>query len=259
MDWMAYDVALLQSASRFDLTGRPGRDASALWLRRLFIEVVALLRPRVVLELGAAEASFSREVRPKVPKASVHAFEANPYVYRKHCREAAEAGVDYRNLAVGPRSGQTTFKVGRAKDGQSLSPSKTNNSVLTKPADIDYEDVEVAMTTVDDFIAGEGLEGRSSAMWVDVEGLAFEVLTAARATLPGALALMVEVEDRAFWEGQKLSGEVKALLFDAGFIPVARDFEYPSQYNVLFVARTEFQNGYLRRALELAYSAKPGR
>ncbi|HEY5410511.1 MAG TPA: FkbM family methyltransferase, partial [Caulobacteraceae bacterium] len=234
-----------------------GRAASAAWLRQLFIDVVGNLTPRLVLELGAAEASFSRRIRPLLPKAEVHAFEANPYVHAKYLREAAAAGVRYHNLAVGDRTGKVTFKVGRGRNGAPLSPTKTNNSVLTKSADVEYEDVEVAMTTVDDFLLDHHVAERSCAMWIDVEGLAFEVLHGASAALENTLAVMVEVEDRAFWEGQKLSGEVKAVLFEAGFVPVARDFEYPGQYNVLFVARDSLNSHFLRQALELAYARAP--
>ncbi len=257
MDWMAYDVALLHTASRFDLSDRAGRAASALWLRNLFLSTVSALNVRLVLELGAAEAGFSRQVRPLVPKAVVHALEANPYVHRKHRKEVEAADVRYHNLAVGGRTGQATFNVGRRKSGENLSPTKTNNSILTKIGDRDYEGVDVPMTTVDDFVAEQALVQLPCAMWVDVEGLAFDVLSGAFRTLPDTLALMVEVEDRPFWEGQVLSSEVKVLLSNAGFVPIARDFEYSGQYNMLFVARERMQDIYLRMILELAFAAKP--
>ena len=175
MDWLPYDLALLHSASRFDLSNQAGRTESARWLRQLFIRTVATLRPRLVLELGAAEASFSREVAPLLDRGEVHAFEANPYVHRKHAEEAQAAGVRYHNLALGRESGAATFKVGRSKDGKPLLPNKTNNSILTRLANVEYEEVSVQMVSVDDFVARNKLNTRSCAMWVDVEGLAHDV------------------------------------------------------------------------------------
>lgn len=257
-DWLAYDLALLHSASRFDLSDQKGRTESAKWLRELFISLVAALRPRVVLELGAAEASFSAQVRSLLDKGEVHALEANPHLYRKHRREADAAGVRYHNLAVGPQDGRVSFKLGTHKDGQELSPTKTNNSILEKALDIQYRAIEVDMVTVDGFVDRQGLTDRSCAMWVDTEGLAYDVLCGAERTLKATRALLVEVEDKPFWIGQHLAHEVKALICEAGFIPVARDFEYTGQYNVLFLSREHFHDHYVRRVLEQAFAGKGG-
>lgn len=255
---MLCDLALLQSASRFDLSGRAGRNASARWLSELFVGLVGrILKPRLVLELGAAEASFSRRVAPLFHKTEVHALEANPYVFRKHLGEAEQAGVFYHHLAVGDAVREATLKIARKRDGAPVSATKTNNSFRTRAMDVEYEDAVVPMVTVDHFVAERSLGGRTCAMWVDVEGLALEVLTGAGETLKSTLAVMVEVEDKPMWIGQRLSGDVQAHMFDAGFIPVARDFEYESQYNLLFLARSALTNPHVRLALETAFAQSP--
>jgi len=253
-EWMLYDLALLHTASRFDLSDQVGRSASALWLRELFIGLLKELKPQLVLELGAAEASFSRNMSELLAGAEIHAFEANPHVHARHRERAEAAGVHYHNLAVGPEPGRTAFQIGVSRDGQPLKPTKTSNSVLQKPRGVEYRSVEVEMASVDAFTEQNGLADRSCAMWIDVEGLAYQVLSGARRTLKATVALLIELEDKAFWSGQVLAPEVKSLLWDAGFVPVARDFEYRGQYNVLFVALPHLNRAQVRRTLEEAFS-----
>ena len=224
------------------------------WLRSLFIEVVKVINPRLLLELGAADAGFSRSVAPLLRKAKVHALEANPYIYQKFSAEAQAVGVNYHNLAVGSQSGQALFKIATRRGGQSMGPAKTNNSILEGIGDASYRAVEVPMVSVDDFVAEQGLVGHACAAWIDVEGLAFEVLSGAAATLRNTKAILIELEDKTLWKGQHLAADVKDLLFRANFVPVARDFEFDSQYNMLFIEREVLGNVFLRQALENAFA-----
>lgn len=82
-----------------------------------------------------------------------------------------------------------------------------------------------------------GSDGRSFFLWVDVEGAAERVLTGALQVLRRTLALFVECENFRFWRDGSTPGGIASLLFQAGFVPVARDREYGDhQFNVLFVA-----------------------
>ena len=49
---------------------------------------------------------------------------------------------------------------------------------------------------------------------------------------------MVEVEDRSFWKGQWLAGEVLSFLHGCGLVPVARDHQSAHQFNVVLVRST---------------------
>jgi FkbM family methyltransferase len=254
----AFDLALLQSASRFDLSTQEGRTASAAALAELFKALVLMVaRPQVTLELGAHAAAFSRAVKAEMPQAQVHAVEANPYCHARFQAEAAAAGVGYHHLAVGEEVREAVFKIARRRDGKELSPTRGSNSLRTKPLDVDYEDAAVSMVTVDHFVAGQGLAGRPTAMWIDVEGCAFEVLSGARRTLEDTTLLMVEVEDKPFWTGQKTAPEVNRLLLRSGFIPVARDFEYKGQYNLVFLRPALYEHHRVRRLLELSFAGAP--
>src|SRR3546814_9123098 len=53
---------------------------------------------------------------------------------------------------------------------------------------------------------------------------------------------------------QWTSGQVISNLFDLDLIPVARDFEYNGQYNILFIRKKLLSNREVRRNMEYFYS-----
>jgi len=253
----AQDLALLQTASLFDLSTAEGGRASNAWLVDLFTRLVVAVRPKLVLELGAREATFSRSMRAALPEAEVHAFEANPYNYRRFSPKASAAGVEYHYQAIGEVVGPATFKVCTRKRGQEVSLTRGGNSLRVRAGGFEYEDASVQMTTVDRFVEQLDLVGETTAMWIDLEGCAYEALTGAERALRSTATLMVEVENAPIWEGQRLSGDVHALLHRAGFVAVARDFEYGAQYNVVFVNAEVYETYDVRAALVSAFSTPP--
>jgi FkbM family methyltransferase len=251
----ALDVALLQSASRWSLDTKHGRKASAAWLSETYGKVLLALKPEVFWELGAFDAAFSRQLRGSMRKTVYHAFEANPYNYEQFNEAVRKDGVKYHHLALGPEDGETTFNIGRRLSDRVLEPVAGSNSVLTKSGDRDYEEVTVKMVTLDSFAAEHQLTGRPSAVWVDTEGFAYQVLLGMRQTLKSSSCVFVEVEDRQLWQDQKTAVDVRRFLFKEGFIPILRDFEFSHQYNVLFVRPRICERADVRLILTLALQA----
>lgn len=231
----AFDLALMHSASRWNLDERVGRKASAAWLRKVYERLLLeAVKPKVFWELGAFNAAFSRRLRAKMPESTFHAFEANPYPYEKFREEVTADGVNYHHLALGPKDGTAVFKIGRSLGDRELAPDMGCNSMLIKSGDRTYEDAEVEMVAVDTFAAKHGLLGKSSAVWIDAEGFAYQVLEGMRETLKSSSFVFIEVEDRQLWEEQKTAVDIRRFLFAEGFVPILRDFEFKQQYNVLF-------------------------
>ena len=94
-------------------------------------------------------------------------------------------------------------------------------------------EVTVAATTLDAFFADRPPAG--CAVWIDVEGAAHLVLDGAHELLGDTQVLIIEVEERAVWSGQKVRREVVAELRRLGFVPVARDFQARLQFNIVFI------------------------
>ncbi len=256
----AYDLALLQTAAHYDLHSREDRAASQRWLYQLFGRLITrAMKPELVLELGAFSAEFSRAHRVQLPDAEFHAFEANPYNYERFRPRVEAAAVAYHHLAIGETVGTCRFNMARRRDGREIDPGRGNNSLRTKPADIEYEPVSVAMVSVDHFVAERGLQDRPTALWVDLEGCAYEGLCGAARTLENTQLIFVEVEDEAFWTGQKLSGDVRRLLMGAGFVPLARDFQTKRQYNMIYASAEAYEDAEVRLILATSLSKAGGR
>jgi FkbM family methyltransferase len=249
----AYDMALMHSASRWDLSSKQGRKASAGWLRETYQLLLSeALKPEVFWELGAFEAAFSRRLSAALPKTIFHAFEANPYNYERFREQVTADGINYHHKALGPEDGTAVFKIGRSVGDRELPPDMGCNSLLTKSGDRTYEDAQVQMVAVDNFAREQGLLGKLSAVWIDTEGFAFQVLQGMRQTLRTSAFVFIEVEDRQLWEGQKTAVDVRRFLFAEGFVPILRDFEFKQQYNVLFCKPAVYERADVRLVLTAA-------
>ena len=251
-----YDLALLQLAAHYDLSKKSERAASAKWLYDLYVKLVTqAVCPPVVLEFGAFSARFSRQARLALPEAQFHAIEANRYNHERFRAEVEADGVAYHHLAIGGEVKDTVLKIARTRDGEPVEPTRGNNSLRVKALDIEYEDSPVRMVTVDHFARTAGIAGAPCVLWIDLEGCSFEALQGAGETLQHARMVFIEMEDDAFWVGQALAPQVKRLLFDAGFMPVARDFEFNGQYNVIFAKPEAYRLPQTQHILARSLSA----
>jgi hypothetical protein len=60
------------------------------------------------------------------------------------------------------------------------------------------------------------------------------------------------------WEGQKTAVDIKRFLFEEGFVPILRDFEFKQQYNVLFARIGVYERADVRLILTEALQAVEG-
>ena len=74
-----------------------------------------------------------------------------------------------------------------------------------------------------------------------------EVLLGGQETLKNknCIAIKIEVEDKETFQGQSwLANDVIKFLSKSGFSPIFRDFEYDSQYNILFIKNEKISEDY---------------
>lgn len=234
------------------------RRASVAATDQLFFDLVLALRPELMIEAGAKDAGMAARVRAAVPTIRAVAFEANPYTYRRfRKRHGADAsGVDYRNLALDETAGEVTFQVRTDPDGTPHSDGQ--GSLLDKTGDDGYGRLAVTVpaTTLDEFFADE--RGRPCAVWVDVEGATMQVLRGGPQLLADTQVLIVEVEERAIWQGQGQRGDVVGLLQQHGLAPIARDFQSRFQHNIVFVREERRREPAVRAALRAARATRRG-
>ncbi|MGH3347163.1 MAG: FkbM family methyltransferase [Nocardioides sp.] len=219
-----------EASSRLSPVGKPRLQKRVLeyfrWLCRL-------IEPAVVLEIGAHEASFSRWARTALPDARVQAFEANPHVHAKYAEEVTAAGVDYRNLAVGPVTGELELNLPLEIAGRPRTLDSRMASIAVHRETGDSVTVTVPSVRLDDHVE-LGADDRAVA-WIDVEGANDAVLRSGPGLLDRLDAVHIEVEGSPTWEGQWLDTDVAHHLAGHGLVPVARDLQKPYQYNVIYV------------------------
>lgn len=228
------------TASAGALSTRRGdqwREGSARLLREHFLLSCETLAPALLLELGAHGAETSVAFLDRVGGQAI-AFEANPHTFAAKTRSAASVGVDVRNFAVADEVGQAVLHIPQRGGSRSLTPGSA--SLLRRVEGVEYTTVSVPATTIDAIVEGLDISG-GVALWVDVEGLSYEVLRGGLDLLQRdeCRIVMVEVEDVQLWEGQSTGAAIDQLMASLDFVPIMRDAEYESQYNVVYVKASQ--------------------
>jgi len=213
------------------------KDSAAL-LNKIFLSLVTDYLPcDWFIEAGAFEATASMFVKTKNKNCQVYAFEANIDNYN-HFRPGL-SDINYLYMAISDKSGKITFRQqSHTSDGFVFPKIRGNNSIRTRTLDKKtvYNNIEVTCTTLDDFFKNKISPTDSVGIWLDLEGTAFEALTKSVDILKQTTIIKIEVEDKQYWENQKLSIDVIRFLSDMGLVPLFRDFEGMTveQYNILF-------------------------
>lgn len=181
-----------------------------------------------------------------------HAFEANPYnhaVFSPYLKRRAP-GVAYHHLAVSNADGEVSFQIKQSRDGKAVSKVAGNNSLLERTdASFAYDSVTVPAVRLDSFLARPDLSGRSFSAWIDVEGALGKVTEGFGSALRSCLSLIVEVEEISYWQGQMLVFDAMRYFSSQGLVPVARDFEAPHQYNLVYLRKDLLETPGVRLAL----------
>lgn len=182
-----------------------------------------------LIEIGAHHAEASVRFVAERAGRRAFAYEANPEV----CAEAAalhsDKPIEFRNVALGDRNGTARFFVpvkARYKEWASLKQRQQSP--------VEQIELTVPMQTLDTAMAAAG--ARRSAIWIDVEGAQMDVFSQGRAFLQSSVdAIYTELHDKKMFEGCASSIEILSFLLDHGFVPVARDNQFPDAYNLVAV------------------------
>jgi FkbM family methyltransferase len=249
-----HDLQMRATAAQYDLWSGDGRVRSTKALADLFFGVTRTLQPDTFVEAGAKTAEVSLRARGLCPAARVVAFEANPYNHQLYSEQFQheKKSVEYVHSALTDVPGEITFNIVSRRNGADVKRNTGANSILERSDDgVEYERVTVPATTLDAFLNDPG----RTVLWVDVEGASQQVLAGAERVLTQADAILIELEDKASWKGQWTSNDAMVYLYERGLTPVARDFEYRSQHNVLFLSDRALNNADIGLNLEYYYSS----
>lgn len=206
----------------------------------LFLRLLRALDVTVVCDVGSMDGSEALAFRRVLPKAEVLAFEANPDNLRQMEANPAlrQQRIEVVPLAVTNYIGQAEFFIVKADD-PAAAYRRGMSSLYRRPDEADLRTVTVPTTRLDAFLARRLAPEARLALWIDVEGKAYEVLEGACGLTRNLMLVHVETETRpCIAPNQMLHGDVVALLDRLGFRELACD-NPPStpQLNVIFVRR----------------------
>ena len=236
-----------------------GNKESAVILDNVFFSFITKYIPcDWFIEAGAFEATASMTVKSKIPNCHVYAFEANPDNYQHFKKEIKN--INYIQQAISNYCGEIIFKQqAHGSNGMIFPKVRGNNSVKLRTLDKEtvYNDIKVSCTTLDDFFHDKIKSTETVGMWLDLEGTAYEALTASTKIIDKLSFLKIEVEDKQYWENQKLSQDIIDFLGKHNMTPLFRDFEGTSvlQYNILF-SNNRFIDSKLDSFLEEVLNGK---
>jgi len=201
-------------------------------LREAFVNLQLKIQPTHVVEVGAREASFSLQMRSLLPGSKIHAFEANSHVYREFYDAITSKDISYHNVGISNNSGVGIFLLDDSKD-----KIDGSHSFLGKSNKVEsYSHLEITLSTLDKALGQEIHDESNFCLWIDAEGLGYQVLEGARSVLERTQSIFIEVEHKKFWENQTLAPQIIELLETYDFHLVARDMEYfPVQENYIFI------------------------
>lgn len=206
----------------------------------LFKRLLRTLRIDLVCDVGSMDGRDALACRAAAADARIYAFEIHPDNVRdmRADRVLVERRIELVPLAITDADGRADFYVVDAlrpgiwwRGMSSLHRRPDSPSFVTRT-------VNVETARLDTFLSARQETGRSLALWLDVEGKAYEALQGARGVWKDLRLVHVEVEtEPCIAPGQVLYLEVRALLQSIGLRELGIDRTWSGQFNALFIDR----------------------
>ncbi len=180
----------------------------------------------VIVDAGAGDGGSSLGMASLWPNGTIYAFEPSPDLYLR----LVDAVAPFPNIvpvaaALGDRDGSASFNVskpiyeGEVWDGQ-------GSLLMPHPEfwqwPIRFDPVEVEVRTLDSWAKERGV-GKIDFLWLDLQGMEYQVLKASPEILKTVKVIQAEYSLRPFYEGTVLYPEFKTFMEENGFIEVAID------------------------------------
>lgn len=243
---------LIMQSALYDLPSEKERQRSNTELANLFANIIVNSKIESFFEVGALNAEFSMFIKDHVK--NVVAFEASPRNYEN--AKDSLSSIEYLNMAVSDIDGEININVAKStKSGKGII-NVGADSILSRidNEDIVYETNSVPSTKLDTFVKNKKWDKQTNALWIDVEGASLKVLSGAEDGLLNTKVIFIEMEQTELWQDQALIAEINTLLCNKNFIPIARDFEYENQFNVVYVSEDILYSSAVDISLQMFYA-----
>lgn len=206
-------------------------------LDQLFYSLAQAIAPDVILEIGSRDFMDGLKIKSSSPSSTVFAFEANPENFSEHIKNIDDT-IFPMPIALGERNGIETIKVPKYAS-RALNATQQQRgiaSILQRDELGEFIEYEVPMMTLNTFMSNFSHDCSNFAMWIDVEGYAYQVVSgASRELMEKCMFIKVEVEDVGYWNNQRLSGDMRDFMTQNQFTEIANCDRGLKQYDILFV------------------------
>ena len=186
--------------------------------RRNRAALLAALRVDVVIDGGANDGGFARQLRLDGYRGTIVSFEPGAEAFRRLQSQCVDdPNWACRQIALAATDGVTTINVAGNSSSSSLLPMTVLHAQSAPESRyVGVEQVELAR--LDTLRYSLGLDGSRVFVKVERSGYELEVLHRASRTLRDVLAVESELSFVELYEGQPLFDDVVSWLHDAGFV-----------------------------------------
>lgn len=219
------------------------RNKSAILLDEYFFELLQFLKIENFIECGSHDAATSLKVVKLYGIKSI-AIEANPITFNTLTLKNKHPKLKLLNLGLSDKNEELNFYI--PKDNNLAMNSSfriKSNQDLQK-----YNISKIKVLKLDKIIEENLSKDSTFALWVDVEGLSDKVLNGCKKYLNNkskeCKLIKIEVESTKIWKQQIKDKDIIFFLISLGYRPLFRDFEYETQYNLIFIKNSYFDQIY---------------
>ena len=220
----------------------------------LFRFLTKALSPDGILDIGSMDGTDALSLMKLSKKSKCFAFEANPYNFSVMSmnQTLGNAGIAIINQAVSSSDGQIKFYVAQPAGSDEGWVKGTSSMLKRMNLQPSVEEVEIVVKSVKLNTFLGDLDLWRCALWIDVEGAAYQVLTGANLVAERIAIGHVEVEDTSVWGERKNAVSVQILLENMGFKIIARG-RGENQHDIVFVSKEIAEKPVLKILVNLAF------
>lgn len=192
----------------------------------LFIKLIKALAPKLICDIGSRDGYHAILFRKFCKEAPIIAFEAKPQNVRsmQHNESVIGAKIEIQQKAVWNMDGVVDFYIedilasGKEwRTGISSVRRRTEGSAGSTL-------IKIPSVRLDTFILNQDYIFENIALWIDVEGVSYEVLEGLERIKDRISVIHVEVETKEVWYGQRKKSDVEELMKCMGFVLLAQGF-----------------------------------
>ena len=221
----------------------------------LFLLLLKMIQPDLICDVGAMDGRESLLFRKVAPRARVLVFEANPKNVEIMKKNSIfdKKGIDIRHNVVWNKNEEAIFFVEKVLGNSDWRRGISSTRKRGKGS-LGYVEISVSGVRLDSFVNNLRSVPSKIALWIDVEGAAYEVVSGLNEIRNLVKIVHLEAETKEFWLGQKLQPEIEKLMKRMGFVLLVQRVIQPDQHDLVFVDVQTFQRQYIKIKFAIAIS-----